>query len=148
MFGLLSKKNVETGVEIYSKNEIDVLKKLAALTAQMLKLDEQEVRSGLFASAAANTNRMTGGHIFITHATTAGTKVPKAVLMTLADPVNWNGANAVDYVLVVVMPSDAGDNGYDDIADKAESVFSSHASELDGIIGNAGELHKIVKEIL
>lgn len=148
MFGLLSKKNVVTGVEINSTNEIDVLKELAAQTARKLNLDEQEMRSGLFASAAASTNRMTGDHIFITHATTSGVKEPKAALITFANPVNWNGTNAVDYALVVVMPADAGDSNYDDIADQAESVFSNHASELDGLIGNAGELNKIVKEIL
>ncbi|WDF82721.1 PTS sugar transporter subunit IIA [Lacticaseibacillus pabuli] len=148
MFGLLTKKNVVTEVEITSTNQIDVLKELAARTASKLNLDEQEMRSGLFASAGANTNRITGNRIFITHATAASIKAPKAVLITLAPAVNWNGTNAIDYALVVVMPADAGDTSYDEIADKAEAVFSDHASELDGLIGNASELNKIVKEII
>lgn len=149
MLSLSNKKNVLVNVTIDGANELEVLRVLAERTASLMAVDEQELRSGLLASAATNTDRIAAGRVLITHASATEIEEPAAILMTLSSPVQWQSAEAaVDYACVIVMPVSAGDSNYEELADKADAVFNTHAAELSGSIDNSSKLSQIIKEII
>lgn len=149
MFGLLKKKNVATDVELKSTDEIDVIKTLAARTARKLELDTQELQSGLFGSAAAGTNQIIGGRVFLTHTTSSEIDKPTGMIVTFSAPISWNddNSNNVDYAVVLVMPAN-GDDDADQAMQKAADVINKHLSELDDWRGSASNLNKLLHAII
>lgn len=147
MFALLKKKNVVTNVNLDSSDEISLLKVVAQKAASKLELDGQEIKSGLFASAAAGTNQIVASRVLLTHASTEATKDVKFVILTLSDAIYWNGDvnQPVDYVVVTVMPSD-DDMQYDEVAQKVTAAINANAAQLSDWHDNAGKLNQLIAQ--
>ncbi len=145
MFALLKKKNVVTDVKLEASDEISLLKVVAQKAASKLSLDGQEIKSGLFASAAAGTNQIVANRVLLTHASTESIKDVQFVILTLSDAIYWNGDvnQPVDYVVVTVMPA-AADTPYDDVAQKISSVITANAGQLSDWHDNAGQLNQLL----
>lgn len=145
MFALLKKKNVVTDVKLEASDEISLLKVVAQKAASKLSLDGQEIKSGLFASAAAGTNQIVANRVLLTHASTESIKDVQFVILTLSDAIYWNGDvnQPVDYVVVTVMPA-ATDTPYEDVAQKISSVITANAGQLSDWLDNAGQLNQLL----
>jgi mannitol/fructose-specific phosphotransferase system IIA component (Ntr-type) len=145
MFALLKKKNVVTDVKLEASDEISLLKVVAQKAASKLGLDGQEIKSGLFASAAAGTNQIVANRVLLTHASTESIKDVQFVILTLSDAIYWNGDvnQPVDYVVVTVMPA-ATDTPYEDVAQKISSVITANAGQLSDWHENAGQLNQLL----
>ena len=145
MFALLKKKNVVTDVKLEASDEISLLKVVAQKAASKLGLDGQEIKSGLFASAAAGTNQIVANRVLLTHASTESIKDVQFVILTLSDAIYWNGDvnQPVDYVVVTVMPA-ATDTPYEDVAQKISSVITANAGQLSDWLDNAGQLNQLL----
>jgi mannitol/fructose-specific phosphotransferase system IIA component (Ntr-type) len=145
MFALLKKKNVVTDVKLEASDEISLLKVVAQKAASKLSLDGQEIKSGLFASAAAGTNQIVANRVLLTHASTESIKDVQFVILTLNDAIYWNGDvnQPVDYVVVTVMPA-ATDTPYEDVAQKISSVITANAGQLSDWHDNAGQLNQLL----
>lgn len=145
MFALLKKKNVVTDVKLEASDEISLLKVVAQKAASKLGLDGQEIKSGLFASAAAGTNQIVANRVLLTHASTESIKDVQFVILTLSDAIYWNGDvnQPVDYVVVTVMPA-ATDTPYEDVAQKISSVITANAGQLSDWHDNAGQLNQLL----
>ena len=148
MFALLKKKNVVTNAAMDSSDEISLLKMVAQKAASKLELDGQEIKSGLFASAAAGTNQLIDRRVLMTHASTEAVTTPKFVIITLADAIYWNGdANQpVDYVVVTIMPSNDSDTQYTEIAARIETVVAKNADQLSEWHDSASKLNQMMQE--
>lgn len=148
MFALLKKKNVVTNVNLDSSDEISLLKVVAQKAASKLELDGQEIKSGLFASAAAGTNQIVANRVLLTHASTEAIKDVKFVILTLSDVIYWNGDvnQPVDYVVVTVMPADDSDTQYSDVAQKVATVMSANVDQLSDWHDNAGKLNQLISQ--
>lgn len=145
MFALLKKKNVVTDVKLEASDEISLLKVVAQKAASKLGLDGQEIKSGLFASAADGTNQIVANRVLLTHASTESIKDVQFVILTLSDAIYWNGDvnQPVDYVVVTVMPA-ATDTPYEDVAQKISSVITANAGQLSDWHDNAGQLNQLL----
>jgi mannitol/fructose-specific phosphotransferase system IIA component (Ntr-type) len=145
MFALLKKKNVVTDVKLEASDEISLLKVVAQKAASKLGLDGQEIKSGLFASAAAGTNQIVANRVLLTHASTESIKDVQFVILTLSDAIYWNGDvnQPVDYVVVTVMPA-ATDTPYEDVAQKISNVITANAGQLSDWHDNAGQLNQLL----
>ncbi|WP_125565762.1 PTS sugar transporter subunit IIA [Companilactobacillus insicii] len=143
MFKIFRKNHTTANVELKDNNQMSALKLAAKKTAEEFNVDEQNIQSSIFASAAAGNTIIEDRAVFMF---TTSDKKSRAHTMTLTfkDPVAWgNDKASIDYLIVGVFPDGSDQNTIDSLTEKVTDIMHDNSAQLDDIKFNNGELNKL-----
>ncbi|WP_195701340.1 hypothetical protein [Companilactobacillus futsaii] len=143
MFKIFRKNHTTANIELKDNNEMSALKLAASKTAEEFSVDEQNIQSSIFASAAQDDNFIEERAVFMF---VTSDKKSRAHTMTLTfkDPVAWgNDRTPIDYLIVGMFPSNTPQNDVDLLTEKITNALHDKADQLDDIKFNGSDLNKL-----
>lgn len=147
MFNLLNHNPIVINIDCTSTDEVTTLGTIAVRAANKLDLNRQDIKSGLFASAAADTQQIVADRVLITHATSSEVTAPRAATLTFTQPLPLAGTT-IDIAVVLIMPVNAGDAADTALMAQAAAAYADHATQLDDIKHDARQLRQITKAFI
>lgn len=143
MFKIFRKNHTTANIELADNNQLSALKLAAKKTAEEFGVDEQNIQSSIFASAAAGNTIIENRAVFM-YATSEKKSRVHTMMMTFKTPVAWgNDKTPIDYLIVGMFPEDSDQNTVDAETEKITNVLHDKSEQLDDIKFNDGDLNKL-----
>lgn len=143
MFKIFRKNHTTANVELEDNNQLSALKLAAKKTAEEFNVDEQNIQSSIFASAASGNIIIENRAVFM-YATNDKKSRAHTMMITFKNPVAWgNDKTPVDYLIVGMFPSDTTQATVDALTEKITNIMHDKSDQLDDIKFNDGDLNKL-----
>ncbi|MBL3530996.1 PTS sugar transporter subunit IIA [Companilactobacillus zhachilii] len=143
MFKIFRKNHTTANVELEDNNQLSALKLAAKKTAEEFNVDEQNIQSSIFASAASGNIIIENRAVFM-YATNDKKSRAHTMMITFKNPVAWgNDKTPVDYLIVGMFPSDTTQATMDALTEKITNIMHDKSDQLDDIKFNDGDLNKL-----
>lgn len=143
MFKIFRKNHTTANVELSDNNQLSALKLAAQKTAEEFNVDEQNIQSSIFASAAAGNTIIENRAVFMFATSDKKSRV-HTMMLTFKNPVAWgNDKVPVDYLIVGMFPDSSDQNTVDAVTEKVTNIMHDKAAQLDDIKFNDSELNKL-----
>lgn len=143
MFKIFRKNHTTANIELEDNNQLSALKLAAKKTAEEFNVDEQNIQSSIFASAASGNIIIENRAVFM-YATNDKKSRAHTMMITFKNPVAWgNDKTPVDYLIVGMFPSDTTQATVDALTEKITNIMHDKSDQLDDIKFNDGDLNKL-----
>ncbi|WP_125588238.1 PTS sugar transporter subunit IIA [Companilactobacillus jidongensis] len=143
MFKIFRKNHTTANIELKDNNQLSALKLAAKKAADEFNIDEQNIQSSIFASAAAGNIIIEGRAVFM-FATSEKKNNVHTMTLTFKDPITWgNDKTPIDYLIVGIFPEDSDQATVDEMTDKITNIMHDKSSQLDDIKFNDSGLNKL-----
>lgn len=143
MFKIFRKNHTTANIELKDNNQLSALKLAAKKAADEFNIDEQNIQSSIFASAAAGNIIIEDRAVFM-FATSEKKSNVHTMTLTFKDPIAWgNDKTPIDYIIVGIFPEDSEQSTVDDMTDKITNIMDDKSSQLDDIKFNDSGLNKL-----
>ncbi|AYE37474.1 hypothetical protein D1B17_01870 [Companilactobacillus zhachilii] len=143
MFKIFRKNHTTANVELEDNNQLSALKLAAKKTAEEFNVDEQNIQSSIFASAASGNIIIENRAVFM-YATNDKKSRAHTMMITFKNPVAWgNDKTPVDYLIVGMFPSDTTQATVDALTEKITNIMHDKSDQLDDIKFNDSDLNKL-----
>lgn len=141
MFKIFRKNHTTANVELEDNNQLSALKLAAKKTAEEFGVDEQNIQSSIFASAAQGNTIIENRAVFMFATSDKKSRV-HTMMMTFKDPIAWgNDKTPIDYLIVGMFPDDTSQDTVNNVIEKISDKLKS--ANLDDIKFNDGQLNKL-----
>lgn len=143
MFKIFRKNHTTANVELEDNTQLNALKLAAKKTAEEFSVDEQNIQSSIFASAAQGNTIIENRAVFMFATSDKKSRV-HTMTMTFKTPVAWgNDKTPIDYLIVGMFPEDSDQDMVDAVTEKITNKLHDKAAELDDIKFNDSDLNKL-----
>ncbi|PMD68164.1 PTS sugar transporter subunit IIA [Companilactobacillus nuruki] len=141
MFKIFRKNHTTANIELEDNNQLSALKLAAKKTAEEFGVDEQNIQSSIFASAAQGNTIIENRAVFMFATSDKKSRV-HTMMMTFKDPIAWgNDKTPIDYLIVGMFPDDTSQDTVNNVIEKISDKLKS--ANLDDIKFNDGQLNKL-----
>ncbi|CAJ1202611.1 PTS sugar transporter subunit IIA [Companilactobacillus nantensis] len=143
MFKIFRKNHTTANIELQDNNQLSALKLAAKKTADEFNVDEQNIQSSIFASAAAGNTIIADRAVFM-YATNEKKSRVHTMMMTFKNPVAWgNDKTPIDYLIVGMFPADSDQDTVNAVTEKITNIMQDKSEQLDDIKFNNSDLNKL-----
>ena len=143
MFKIFRKNHTTANIELEDNNQLSALKLAAKKAADEFGIDEQNVQSSIFASAAQGNTIIENRAVFM-FATSEKKSRVHTMMLTFKTPVAWgNDKVPVDYLIVGLFPDNTDQVTIDGVTDKITKTLQEKSEQLDDIKFNDNDLNKL-----
>lgn len=143
MFKIFRKNHTTANIELEDNNQLSALKLAAQKAAEEFNIDEQNVQSSIFASAAQGNTIIENRAVFM-FATSNNKSRVHTMTLTFKTPVAWgNDKVPVDYLIVGLFPDNTEQATVDGMTDKITQTLHEKSAQLDDIKFNDSDLNKL-----
>lgn len=143
MFKIFRKNHTTANVELEDNNQMSALKLAAKKTAEEFNVDEQNIQSSIFASAAQGNTIIADRAVFMFATSDKKSRV-HTMMLTFKNPVAWgNDKTPIDYLIVGMFPDNSDQNTVTSVTEKITKILNEKSAQLDDIKFNDSELNKL-----
>ena len=143
MFKIFRKNHTTANIELEDNNQLSALKLAAKKAADEFGIDEQNVQSSIFASAAQGNTIIENRAVFM-FATSEKKSRVHTMMLTFKTPVAWgNDKVPVDYLIIGLFPDNTDQVTIDGVTDKITKTLQEKSEQLDDIKFNDNDLNKL-----
>ena len=143
MFKIFRKNHTTANVELEDNTQLGALKFTAKKAAEEFSIDEQNIQSSIFASAAQGNTIIENRAVFM-FATSEKKSRAHTMMLTFKTPIAWgNDKTPVDYIIIGLFPEDADPTEVENLTDKVTNTLHEKSAQLDEIKFNDSDLNKL-----